>query len=45
MYNVQYRDLDFETIPLGTFWNNLNNEAPNRYEYEAMLTKFFKKSH
>ena len=33
-------DLDFDTIPLGNFWNTLAGEAPNCYQYEMIITKF-----
>ena len=34
-------DLELDFIPLGTFWSTFSEEAPNRYEYQALLEKFY----
>lgn len=34
-------NFELDNIPLGTFWNALDDdEAPNRYQYEMIITKF-----
>lgn len=33
-------DLEFDLMPLGTFWSTFSEEAPNQYEYQALLKRF-----
>ncbi|MDA3734252.1 hypothetical protein PBV87_22540 [Niameybacter massiliensis] len=40
MHTYSTYELELDTIPLGAFWSTFSEEAPNRYEYQSILSKF-----
>lgn len=36
--------LDFLELPVGAFWDCLNNDPPNQYEYHTLLVRYYQQN-